>query len=50
MSETPAANSLRPGDRAPDVSVPLVTREGVVSLAEYRGRNPILLALFRGLY
>jgi peroxiredoxin len=41
---------LQPGDRVPEVSVPAITREGVVSLADYRGRSAILLALFRGLY
>ena len=47
---TEAASPLRPGDHAPDFALPAVTREGSISLAEYRGRNPVLLALFRGLY
>lgn len=42
--------SLRPGDEAPDFWLPAADREGAVSLAEYRGRSPLLLALFRGLY
>ena len=41
---------LRPGDRAPDVNLPAADREGVVSLMDYHGRTPVLLALFRGLY
>lgn len=41
---------VRPGEPAPDFAVPAVHREGLVSLAEYRGRSPLLLALFRGLY
>ena len=41
---------LQPGERAPDFTVPAADREGAVSLAEYRSRGPVLLALFRGLY
>lgn len=41
---------LRPGDRAPDVTLPAADREGIVSLMDYRGKQPVLLALFRGLY
>ena len=44
------AAKLQPGDPAPDFTLPLADREGTVSLADYRGRNPLLLALFRGLY
>ena len=41
---------LQPGDRAPDLTVPAATREGLIALADYHGRSPILLALLRGLY
>lgn len=41
---------LQPGDRAPEIALPAVSREGTISLAEMCGRNPVLLALFRGLY
>ncbi len=41
---------LQPGDRAEDFTLPAVDREGTVSLADYRGRSPVLLALLRGLY
>lgn len=41
---------LQPGDRAPDIELPAADREGAVALADYRGRSPVLLALFRGLY
>jgi peroxiredoxin len=41
---------LQPGERASDFTLPAADREGTVSLAEYRGRGPVLLALFRGLY
>ena len=42
--------SLRPGEPAPDFTLPAIHREGSISLADYRGRTPLLLALFRGLY
>ena len=38
------------GERAPDFKLPAVDREGTVSLSDYRGRSPVLLALLRGLY
>lgn len=41
---------LRPGEQAPDFTLPAVEREGTVSLADFRGRRPLLLALFRGVY
>jgi peroxiredoxin len=40
---------LKPGDRAPDFTLPAADREGVVALAQYRG-HPVFVALFRGLY
>jgi peroxiredoxin len=42
--------SLEPGQPAPDFTLPAINREGTVSLADYRGRAPLLLALFRGIY
>jgi len=42
--------TLRPGDRAPDVTLPAADRDGVVSLTDYRGKQPVLLALYRSLY
>ncbi len=41
---------LNPGEPAPDFTLPAADREGTVSLADYRGKNPVLLTLFRGLY
>jgi peroxiredoxin len=41
---------LQPGDRAPDFTLLAADREGTVSLTDYRGRSPVLLALLRGLY
>ena len=40
----------RPGEPAPDFILPAVDREGTVSLADYKGRNALLLSFFRGLY
>lgn len=41
---------LQPGTLAPTFTLPRADTDGVVSLAEYRGRTSVLLALFRGLY
>src|SRR2546426_10263656 len=38
------------GMPAPDFTLPAIGYDGTVSLADYRGRAPVLLALFRGLY
>jgi len=40
---------LQPGDPAPGFTLPAANREGMVSLADLRGR-PFLLGLFRGLH
>src|SRR5687768_3228812 len=45
-----ALTPLRPGDPAPHFTLPAVNREGQVSLDDYRGRTPVLVALFRGLH
>jgi peroxiredoxin len=41
---------LQPGERAPDFALPAVDREGQVSLADYRGRRPLPLAIGRGVW
>jgi peroxiredoxin len=41
---------LQPGDPAPAFSLPAVHRDGTVSLADYRGKGAVLVALFRGLH
>jgi peroxiredoxin len=41
---------VQPGEPAPDFTVAAANRDGRFSLADFRGRNPLLLALFRGLY
>jgi len=45
-SQTP----IQSGDRAPDFAVPAVHEDRTISLADYRGKTPLLLGLFRGLY
>jgi peroxiredoxin len=50
MSMTEQMTPLRPGDLAPDLALPSATEDGTISLAAYRDRQPVLLALFRGLY
>ncbi len=42
--------SVDVGQSAPGVTLPAANREGDVSLSDYRGKSPVLLALFRGLY
>src|SRR6266540_5670528 len=41
---------VQSGEAAPDFALPAVDRDGVVSLADYRGRSPLLLAISRGLW
>lgn len=47
---TSELRAIQPGDPAPEFQLPAADRDGVVSLASYRGKQPVLLALFRGLY
>ena len=41
---------LQPGDPAPSFTLPAIDRDGTVSLGDYRGRSPLLLAFFRGIH
>jgi peroxiredoxin len=41
---------VRSGEPAPDFTLAAVQRDGTVSLADYRGRSPLLLAFFRGIW
>jgi peroxiredoxin len=41
---------VAPGERAPEFTLPAVDRTETVSLAHYRGRSPLFLALFVGLW
>jgi peroxiredoxin len=50
MTTDRRTSPLGPGEPAPDFTLPAAHGEGMVSLAEYRGQSPVLVALFRGLY
>src|SRR5262245_46263507 len=50
MATPQPPSALRPGESAPDFVLPAVNHEGTVSLADYRGKSPVLLAMMRGLY
>jgi peroxiredoxin len=51
MAESDRRESpIQPGEPAPDFTLPAANREGTVSLAEFRGRSPVFLALFVGLW
>ena len=41
---------IRPDEPAPEFSLPAVDHDGTITLAEYRGRSPLFLALFLGLW
>jgi peroxiredoxin len=47
MATIQSRPSLQPGEPAPDFTLPTVPDEGFVSLADYRGRSPLLLVLLR---
>lgn len=46
----PARMPIQPGEAAPEFAVPSVQDERTIRLADYRGRAPLLLGLFPGLY
>jgi peroxiredoxin len=50
MAQIQLTQPLAPGDRAPDLTVPAVMQDRVITLADYHGRAPVLVGLFRGLY
>jgi peroxiredoxin len=45
-----SSRPLRPGDQAPSFALPAVNRDGQVGLDDYRGKAPVLVALFRGVH
>jgi peroxiredoxin len=47
MDQDEAGRTVGAGGRAPDFDLPRVEPEGRVALADFRGRAPLLLALFR---
>jgi peroxiredoxin len=50
MSARNHRSPVQPGELAPPFDLPSATGAGAVSLADYRGKSPLFLALFRGLY
>lgn len=50
MSQFHPEGPLKPGDRAPNIVLDAVTREGKIALDDFRGQKPVLVALFRGLH
>jgi hypothetical protein len=47
LPTTASRPPVRPGERAPGFSLPLVTEPGTISLTDYAGRAPVLLVLLR---
>lgn len=45
-----ADHVLQPGEAAPDFTLPAVNRDGDISLADYRNKGSVYVALFRGLH
>ncbi|WP_448951078.1 redoxin domain-containing protein [Labrys neptuniae] len=50
MNMQPTLVPIAVGERAPDFSLPALDGAGSVSLADFRGRNSLFLALFVGLW
>jgi len=50
MTTSEKPSQVGVGMPAPDFTLPAIGRDGTVSLGDYRGRSPVLLAMFRGLY
>jgi len=50
MTTSETRPPVEPGEAAPDFTLPAVDRIETVSLADYRGRSPVFLALLVGLW
>jgi peroxiredoxin len=50
MTSVDTRPPVAPGERAPEFRLPAVDRPEMISLADYRGRSPLFLALFIGLW
>ena len=42
--------TVQPGERAPELTLPAVNRDGAISLADFRGRRAVMIGFFRGLH
>ncbi|WEX77017.1 AhpC/TSA family protein [Sinorhizobium numidicum] len=49
MADQHNRGPLRPGDRAPNVVLDAITKEGKIAIDDFRGHKPVLVGLFRGL-
>ena len=47
---TEARGPVQPGEHAPEFTLPTAPEEGTASLADYRGRSPVLLVLSRSVW
>jgi peroxiredoxin len=50
MSDRTDIGPLQPGERAPNVVLDAITREGKIAIDDFRGEKPLLVGLFRGLH
>ncbi|SED39044.1 AhpC/TSA family protein [Rhizobiales bacterium GAS188] len=50
MSNHQDEGPLQPGDRAPNIVLDAITRDGQIALEDFRGHKPVLVGLFRGLH
>lgn len=50
MSQPHVDGPLKPGDRAPNIVLDAITRQGKIALEDFRGQTPLLIGLFRGLH
>jgi peroxiredoxin len=50
MSEHHVDGLLHAGDRAPNIVLDAITRDGKIALDDFRGHSPVLVGLFRGLH
>lgn len=50
MQENHNERPLQPGDRAPNVVLDAITRQGKIAIDDFRGQRPVLVGLFRGLH
>jgi peroxiredoxin len=50
MTESIRLQPLQLGDRAPNVVLDAITRDGKIAIDDFRGQKPVLVGLFRGLH
>jgi peroxiredoxin len=50
MSTSSVDRPLQPGDQAPNIVLDAISRDGKIELDDFRGRNPLLIGIFRGLH